>query len=391
MRTVPRSSAPAKPCLVDGCERGGRIRRGYCAKHYRAQQLYGDPLLTWQQVKPPKTCSIDGCERPPWARGWCSLHWQRWKRYGDPNQEPQVRVWGDVCRHVDCDKPRRSGGGQGYCSMHYGRLKRTGDVGGGTRQVMATSWAGATCSIDGCDSPVDSLGYCNLHYLRMRRTGDPLVVKRTPSLAGVACSLNDCGSPAFSKGLCKIHYDRKQRHGDPNAFFGFTWAGTPCGARGCVEEAKTKGYCRTHYQRMRKFGDPNHPARKFQPAKGHTCTVDGCNSERKANGLCAYHAQIEYNIRNPLSKIAGGQRRRARKMSATVVPYSHADLALRMAACGNRCWMCGGPFQEVDHVKPLSRGGKECLSNLRPACRPCNRSKGAKWYGIRDLRRFIKT
>ncbi|MCJ2086518.1 HNH endonuclease [Methylobacterium sp. E-005] len=44
------------------------------------------------------------------------------------------------------------------------------------------------------------------------------------------------------------------------------------------------------------------------------------------------------------------------------------------------CAYCGdlaGPF-EIDHVVPYSRGGENDPSNLCVACKPCNRSKGAK-------------
>jgi 5-methylcytosine-specific restriction endonuclease McrA len=47
---------------------------------------------------------------------------------------------------------------------------------------------------------------------------------------------------------------------------------------------------------------------------------------------------------------------------------------------GHTCVYCGdtaGPF-ELDHVHPVSRGGDDRLENLACACRPCNRSKGAK-------------
>lgn len=33
---------------------------------------------------------------------------------------------------------------------------------------------------------------------------------------------------------------------------------------------------------------------------------------------------------------------------------------------------------EADHIVPVSRGGSSELSNLATACKPCNRSKGAK-------------
>jgi 5-methylcytosine-specific restriction endonuclease McrA len=36
------------------------------------------------------------------------------------------------------------------------------------------------------------------------------------------------------------------------------------------------------------------------------------------------------------------------------------------------------PATDLDHVIPLSRGGKHTIGNLLPACGRCNRSKGAK-------------
>lgn len=50
------------------------------------------------------------------------------------------------------------------------------------------------------------------------------------------------------------------------------------------------------------------------------------------------------------------------------------------------CAYCGSEENiEVDHVVPLSRGGLHSSDNLVPACRPCNRSKGARtldeWSG----------
>lgn len=33
---------------------------------------------------------------------------------------------------------------------------------------------------------------------------------------------------------------------------------------------------------------------------------------------------------------------------------------------------------ELDHVYPASRGGRSDADNLTVACRPCNRSKGAR-------------
>jgi 5-methylcytosine-specific restriction endonuclease McrA len=50
--------------------------------------------------------------------------------------------------------------------------------------------------------------------------------------------------------------------------------------------------------------------------------------------------------------------------------------------CGQRLSMQARPddpmHAHMDHVVPLSRGGLHCAENLRPACAPCNRRKGAR-------------
>jgi superfamily II DNA or RNA helicase len=46
---------------------------------------------------------------------------------------------------------------------------------------------------------------------------------------------------------------------------------------------------------------------------------------------------------------------------------------------GGHCYLCGGVLGEdwePDHVEPWALGGETVPSNIRPACRPCNRRKG---------------
>lgn len=63
---------------------------------------------------------------------------------------------------------------------------------------------------------------------------------------------------------------------------------------------------------------------------------------------------------------------------------------------GNRCYICGkemnlsdrrwgnyGPdYPTVDHIRPLSKGGKNDLDNVRICCGLCNLRKGAKYEEI---------
>lgn len=50
-----------------------------------------------------------------------------------------------------------------------------------------------------------------------------------------------------------------------------------------------------------------------------------------------------------------------------------------VSAHGSACVYCGDANADsLDHVIPRSRGGDDHPSNLVPACRPCNSSKGAR-------------
>ena len=60
-------------------------------------------------------------------------------------------------------------------------------------------------------------------------------------------------------------------------------------------------------------------------------------------------------------------------------------LEAKAAYWGNHCWMCSGPIEHWDHVKPISKGGPHILANLRPACAPCNLSKSNRWDGVENL------
>jgi 5-methylcytosine-specific restriction endonuclease McrA len=86
-----------------------------------------------------------------------------------------------------------------------------------------------------------------------------------------------------------------------------------------------------------------------------------------------------YQKTHPEVYRASRLRRKARKANAAGTATT-AQVEARIAYYGHRCWMCGGPFEHVDHVIPLARGGTNWPANLRPACATCNLKKGAKPY-----------
>lgn len=55
------------------------------------------------------------------------------------------------------------------------------------------------------------------------------------------------------------------------------------------------------------------------------------------------------------------------------------------------CVFCGAPPNQLDHIHPRSRGGKNGWTNIAPICAPCNgmKSNGLLWWMLwrRDQKR----
>jgi 5-methylcytosine-specific restriction endonuclease McrA len=98
--------------------------------------------------------------------------------------------------------------------------------------------------------------------------------------------------------------------------------------------------------------------------------------KRNSAKITAYNTK--WAKENLLANRNKGHRYRARKRSNTIQKFTKAQLEQRMSVFGFQCAYCGGSFDHIDHVKPISKGGYHCLSNLRPACKKCNQEKHNK-------------
>lgn len=67
---------------------------------------------------------------------------------------------------------------------------------------------------------------------------------------------------------------------------------------------------------------------------------------------------------------------RARRLAATG-KATVAQVRARVEFYGERCYLCGAPWEAIDHVIPIARGGTHWPANLRPICKPCNARKWA--------------
>lgn len=74
------------------------------------------------------------------------------------------------------------------------------------------------------------------------------------------------------------------------------------------------------------------------------------------------------------------RRRRARLRELPTAPFTLAQLEARLSMWPG-CWICGGPKEAVDHVKPCAAGGAHMLANFRPICGTCNSGKNSTWHG----------
>lgn len=64
-----------------------------------------------------------------------------------------------------------------------------------------------TCSVEGCDKPVEARGWCKAHYNRWRRNGT------TELPLKAQCSVPGCERVVSARGWCITHYDRWRRTG----------------------------------------------------------------------------------------------------------------------------------------------------------------------------------
>lgn len=83
-----------------------------------------------------------------------------------------------------------------------------------------------------------------------------------------------------------------------------------------------------------------------------------------------YHRQ--YRALHPEINRLMASRRRAREKG---VPHEDWTREQVVSLYGNRCYLCGGPYEHTDHVIPLVKGGWDVLANLRPSCATCNLRK----------------
>ena len=93
-----------------------------------------------------------------------------------------------------------------------------------------------------------------------------------------------------------------------------------------------------------------------------------------AEKLAAYGKA--YREANPEANRNTQLKRRALKRDNGVFKVTPKEIKRMLA---QPCAYCQAPAEHIDHVVPLSRGGRHSIGNLIGSCAPCNQSKAARF------------
>lgn len=96
---------------------------------------------------------------------------------------------------------------------------------------------------------------------------------------------------------------------------------------------------------------------------------------REANPAASRLRWQRFKARHPERVRANASLQRASRQSAPSFLVTPADIARILA---QPCAYCDAPSEHIDHVIPLSRGGRHSIGNLTGACAKCNQSKSNK-------------
>lgn len=110
---------------------------------------------------------------------------------------------------------------------------------------------------------------------------------------------------------------------------------------------------------------------------GHTPTGNFRNTCR----YCHNKKNKEWHADNPFARQERGEQRMLREREAGGRGYTAEDIFKIRKQLGNKCAYCSTPLNHgghVDHIVPVSRGGKNEPENLTLACARCNLEKHAK-------------
>lgn len=324
-----------KECGVPGCGSTRRVTAGYCNRHYQQLTKKGriDPETVKAERPVDKGCSVPGCDAEHKAKGYCERHYNRWRKNPDPiaimtEPEPYVIV-ARFCLRCGEDISRKAKSVT-FCSHACANKYRS--------EVLERQ----TCAESSCEETVSAKGLCKKHYMRkyFADNGEVLIAKQ------------------------RSRYERNRQK---------------------ILDGKREYYL-ANRQRIRAKADEWREAnRETHNARGRAYSAR--NKEIRRAKQTQYrlqnpHVWREWARENRNAVVLKSQRRRSYKMgNPDSIGLSRHDWERLLNRFEYRCAYCGVYTKaiQMDHVVPLSRGGRHAIGNVIPACASCNSSKKDKF------------
>lgn len=159
------------------------------------------------------------------------------------------------------------------------------------------------------------------------------------------------------------------------------------------DPAARAAYNRAHYEKLKAEGSPQLDAQRERARRWYAENRERLLAEKRAAYAAKRAAGELPTIRvddaqrarhyawvaaNPERYRAIKQRRRARLRGAEASLTSSEWLERLAEYCGRCAYCVTAPATTMEHMTPLSRGGRHELTNVVPACGDCNNRKGTR-------------
>lgn len=203
------------------------------------------------------------------------------------------------------------------------------------------------------------------------------------------CAVDDCTEPIHIKkrSLCRGHYMQWWKHGTPDGYtpperhvqcvqcgkpFALSHGSRKHCSNSCRERAKYLRLCadKDRYAKMLTRVRDSYERKTEAAFYANAC--DDCG----AAFIERVHSTPSRYCSNTCAGRVAKRTRRAREHNAPG-SFSFAQVVRQYARQGNACAYCkqGHGLPEPEHVLPLSRGGRNDMSNIVAACSRCNGDK----------------
>ena len=290
------------------------------------EQIYDASLVD----SPTGICVVAICAKSTFAKGRCKTHYELFRAHFKPTEK---------CSEEDCHKPAEK---RGWCGMHYRRLRVHSDLNQG--RLTPAERTEKPCSQCGEIKPMSEFYPMNLQG-EGEMSGFYIGYCRTRFYSSLCKGCDRVTAEARRQADLERDLTRKRNYYERNRDYFLVLDR----ARYWADPEKAREAKRLDYER--------HKPKRRAAVKAWKRT----------------HRE-QWNAMQRLNRA----RRKAAKVSVGV-RVTQAQIMAKVVYWGDRCWMCHGPWCEMDHVKPITKGGAHMLCNLRPICRPCNARKNARW------------